>query len=168
MSPIWPQELSVSANRLLEACRARRATLAVAESCTGGLIAAALTSIAGSSAVLERGFVTYSNAAKTEMLGVPAPLIEAHGAVSAEVAEAMAEGALAHSRASLAASVTGIAGPDGGVPGKPVGTVFIAVAKKDAPTLWQEHHFAGDRAAIRAASALAVLALLLERAEETR
>lgn len=168
MSPIWPQELSVSANRLLEVCRICGATLAVAESCTGGLIAAALTSIAGSSAVLERGFVTYSNTAKTEMLGVPASLIEAHGAVSAEVAEAMAEGALAHSRASLAASVTGIAGPDGGVPGKPVGTVFIAVAKKDAPTLWQEHHFAGDRAAIRAASALAVLALLLERAEETR
>lgn len=168
MSPIWPQELSVSADRLLEACRTRGATLAVAESCTGGLIAAALTSIAGSSAVLECGFVTYSNAAKTKMLNVPAPLIEAHGAVSAEVAEAMAEGALAHSRASLAASVTGIAGPDGAVPGKPVGTVFIAVAKKDASTRWQEHHFAGDRAAIRAASALAVLALLLERVEETR
>lgn len=168
MNPIWPQELSVSADRLLEACRTRGATLAVAESCTGGLIAAALTSIAGSSAVLERGFVTYSNAAKTEMLGVPAPLIDAHGAVSAEVATAMAEGALAHSKASLAASVTGIAGPDGAVPGKPVGTVFIAVAKKDAPTLWQEQHFAGDRAAIRAASALAVLALLLERAQEAR
>lgn len=168
MSPIWPQELSVSADRLLEACRTRGATLAVAESCTGGLIAAALTSIAGSSAVLERGFVTYSNAAKTEMLGVPAPLIAAHGAVSAEVAAAMAEGALAHSKASLAASVTGIAGPDGAVPGKPVGTVFIAVAKKDVPTRWQEHHFAGDRAAIRVTSALAVLALLLERAEEMR
>ena len=168
MSTIWPDELSVSAIRLLEACKARDATLAVAESCTGGLIAAALTSIAGSSAVLERGFVTYSNAAKTGMLGVPAPLIDTHGAVSAEVAEAMAEGALAHSKASLAASVTGIAGPDGAVPGKPVGTVFIAAAKKDAPTLYREHHFTGDRAAIRAASALAVLALLQERVEEPR
>ena len=105
-----------------DALRARGTMLATAESCTGGLIAAACTAVAGSSDWFERGFVTYSNAAKTELLGVDAALIQAHGAVSAEVACAMAEGALAHSKAGLAVAVTGIAGPGGAVPGKPVGT----------------------------------------------
>src|SRR5271163_4785032 len=99
---------------LLEACRARRVLLATAESCTGGLIAAALTAIPGSSDVVERGFVTYSNAAKTELVGVPAALIVEHGAISEPVARAMAEGAIAHSRADVAVSVTGLAGPGGG------------------------------------------------------
>ena len=115
---------------LAQALRAAGLKLASAESCTGGLIAAACTALAGSSDWFERGFVTYSNAAKSEMLGVPAALIAVHGAVSAEVAQAMAEGALAHSRADLAVAVTGIAGPGGATPGKPVGTVWMAVARR--------------------------------------
>ena len=114
-------------DRLAAALRGRGARMASAESCTGGLIAAACTSLAGSSDWFERGFVTYSNEAKTEMLGVPAALIVSHGAVSAEVACAMAEGALARSRVSFAVSVTGIAGPGGGSEEKPVGTVWIAL-----------------------------------------
>ncbi len=109
--------------------------IATAESCTGGLIAAALTSVAGSSDVVERGFVTYSNEAKTELLDVPADMIEAFGAVSEQVARAMAEGALAHSRADLAVSVTGIAGPGGGSADKPVGLVHLAAARRENPTL---------------------------------
>ncbi|HEY9067754.1 MAG TPA: nicotinamide-nucleotide amidohydrolase family protein, partial [Burkholderiaceae bacterium] len=108
-----------------DALRRAGLTIASAESCTGGLIAAACTGIAGSSDWFERGFVTYSNEAKTESLGVPAALIAAHGAVSDAVARAMAEGALAHSRAQIAVAVTGIAGPGGGSPGKPVGTVWM-------------------------------------------
>ncbi len=115
---------------VFNALKARKLTLATAESCTGGLVAAAITDIPGSSDVFERGFVTYSNAAKTEMLGVPADLIARHGAVSREVAEAMAVGALVHSRADIAVSVTGIAGPGGATPGKAVGLVHFAVAKK--------------------------------------
>ena len=111
---------------LLDACRARALKLATAESCTGGLIAALLTEIPGSSDVVERGFVTYSNAAKTEQLGVPADLIATHGAVSEPVARAMAEGALSHSHADLAVSVTGVAGPGGGTATKPVGLVHLA------------------------------------------
>ena len=148
---------------LAAALRERGGRVATAESCTGGLIAAACTSIAGSSDWFERGFVTYSNEAKTEMLGVPATLIAAHGAVSAEVACAMAEGALARSRAAFAVSVTGIAGPGGGSPAKPVGTVWIAVAasgEKAVATLLQA---SGDRAAIRQASARRALELLLAR-----
>ena len=131
------------------ALRARSWMLAAAESCTGGLIAAECTSLAGSSDWFERGFVTYSNAAKTEMLGVPDELIARHGAVSAEVANAMAAGALAHSKAQLAVAVTGIAGPSGATPGKPVGTVWLALARRDtapAATLLQ---LIGDRGAIR-------------------
>ena len=125
---------------LAQALRAAGLKLATAESCTGGLIAAACTAVAGSSDWFERGFVTYSNDAKTEMLGVPAALIAAHGAVSAEVAQAMAEGALMHSQADLAVAVTGIAGPGGATPGKPVGTVWMAVARRGG---------AGVRSAIR-------------------
>ena len=127
--------------------------VATAESCTGGLVAGAITSVAGSSDWFERGFVTYSNEAKTELLGVPRALLDAHGAVSEAVAAAMAAGALAHSHADLAVAVTGIAGPGGGTPGKPVGTVCFAWARRGggAPSVRTEH-LAGDRAAVREAS----------------
>jgi nicotinamide-nucleotide amidase len=126
-------DLIGSADRLLDELRAKGLTLSCAESCTGGLISASLTEIAGSSDVFERGFITYSNEAKSEMLGVPEQLIVAHGAVSQDVVVAMAEGALMHSRADLAVAVTGIAGPGGGSEDKPVGLVFIAAARRDGP-----------------------------------
>jgi len=134
--------------------------LATAESCTGGLIAAACTDLAGSSLWFERGFVSYSNAAKTELLGVPADLIAQNGAVSESVARAMAAGALAHARAQVAVAVTGVAGPGGGSADKPVGTVWFGWA---TPTgLHSEcQHFAGDRAAVRAATVRHALTRLL-------
>ena len=155
--------VAAQVERLAALLRARGARVSTAESCTGGLIAAACTSLAGSSDWFERGFVTYSNEAKIEMLGVPAALISAHGAVSAPVAAAMAEGALSCSRAAFAVSVTGIAGPGGGSAAKPVGTVWIGVAARDekaAATLLQA---SGDRAAIRAASVARALELLIAR-----
>ena len=142
---------------------ARGWMLATAESCTGGLIAAACTDLAGSSQWFERGFVSYSNAAKTALLGVPADLITAHGAVSEPVARAMAEGAVRHSAAQVSVAVTGVAGPTGGSPGKPVGTVWFGW-QLDGATHSELRHFAGDRAAVRAATlrhALARLARLL-------
>ena len=136
--------------------------LATAESCTGGLIAAACTEVSGSSDWFERGFVTYSNAAKTELLGVPAAVIEAQGAVSEAVASAMASGALARSRAACAVAVTGVAGPTGGSANKPVGTVWLAWATPHG--VQAEHHrFAGDRAAVRQATVQRALAGLLQR-----
>jgi nicotinamide-nucleotide amidase len=123
--------------------------LAAAESCTGGMVAAALTDIAGSSAWFERGFVTYSNEAKTELLGVPAGVIAAHGAVSEPVARAMAEGALRASRAQIAVSITGVAGPGGGSKDKPVGTVVFAWAASGLETRCETRHFSGDRRSIR-------------------
>lgn len=137
---------------LLIECRLRHLRIATAESCTGGLIAAAFTDIAGSSDVFDRGFVTYSNEAKTQMLGVPADLISIHGAVSAPVAEAMASGALSHSMAQLSVAVTGIAGPGGGSEEKPVGTVYIAVAMVSQPVQVARCHFDGDRSSIRLAA----------------
>ena len=137
--------------------------LATAESCTGGMIAAACTDLAGSSQWFERGFVTYSNAAKTELLGVPAALIAQHGAVSEPVARAMAEGAITRSRAQASVAVTGVAGPTGGSAEKPVGTVWLAW-HVDGRTHSELRHFAGDRAAVRMATvqhALARLARLL-------
>lgn len=131
---------------------ARGQLVATAESCTGGMVAAAITDIAGSSAVFDRGFVTYSNAAKTQMLGVPVRLIEAHGAVSEAVAKAMAEGALAHSAATLSVAITGIAGPTGGSETKPVGLVHFACAMKSGKLWHLREVFQGDRAAIRAAA----------------
>lgn len=125
--------------------------LACAESCTGGLIAACCTDLAGSSDWFERGFVTYSNAAKTEMLGVDAALIEREGAVSEAVARAMAQGALTHSHAQVALAVTGVAGPSGGSAAKPVGTVWFAWATP-AGLVSEVRHFAGDRAQVRAAT----------------
>lgn len=141
--------------------------MASAESCTGGLIAGACTDLAGSSVWFERGFVTYSNAAKTEMLGVDAQLVEQHGAVSEAVARAMAEGALRHSRAQAAVAVTGIAGPSGGSTDKPVGTVWFGWAVSGAVHT-QKKVFAGDRAAVRAAAvqhALAGLVRLLRTSD---
>lgn len=146
------QALLEQATVLLDACRERNVKLATAESCTGGLIAAVLTTIAGSSDVLERGFVTYSNAAKIELLGVPAELIRERGAVSEPVAQCMAQGALAHSHADIAVSVTGVAGPGGGSAEKPVGLVCIGLAQRNGPTFSQHHVFPGDRTAIRAAA----------------
>src|SRR3954470_22191401 len=145
---------------LAQVLRERGLLLVTAESCTGGLIAAACTSIAGSSDWFERGIVSYSNEAKTELLGVPAALLQAHGAVSAEVARAMAEGALAHSRAELAAAITGIAGPGGGTPSKPVGLVFLATARRHGATLHERQVFPGARSAVRAASLERALELL--------
>ena len=146
--------LRQAASALLDAFRARGLLLATAESCTGGLIAAALTEIAGSSDVVNRGFVTYSNAAKTEMLGVPAEMIASYGAVSERVARAMAEGALQRSGAAVSIAVTGIAGPGGGSAEKPVGTVWFGCALRDGATITQRHVFPGDRAAIRRATVL--------------
>jgi len=145
-------DLTALAIRTLEACRAGKLMVATAESCTGGLIAAVLTEIAGSSDVVDRGFVTYSNEAKQQALGVPATTIEAHGAVSEPTARAMAEGALARSIAQVAVSCTGIAGPGGAVPGKPVGTVWLATARKGHEPEPLLLHCPGDRAAVREAT----------------
>jgi nicotinamide-nucleotide amidase len=150
---------------VLNACKARGLMVATAESCTGGMVAAALTDIAGSSAVVDRGFVTYSNAAKTAMLGVPAALIEAHGAVSEPVARAMAAGALAASLADLSVAITGVAGP-GGSEAKPEGLVFFALARRGAETLALRRDFGPlGRDRVRAESAAQALRLLLEAAE---
>jgi nicotinamide-nucleotide amidase len=156
------ERLLAQAAELLEACRARGEMVTTAESCTGGLVAATLTAIAGSSDVFERGFVTYSNSAKSEMLGVPFWLIERHGAVSEDVARAMAGGALTHSRASLAVAVTGIAGPDGDTQEKPVGLVYFAAGRGDGP-IRSERVLFGDlgRAEIRRRSVERALTLLL-------
>jgi nicotinamide-nucleotide amidase len=159
-------DLTAQAEAVLAACRKAGLMAATAESCTGGMVAAALTDIAGSSDVVERGFVTYSNAAKTELLGVPAPLIATHGAVSAEVAEAMARGALAHAPVDLAVSITGIAGPGGATPGKPVGLVYFGIARRGGMCRTERHVFAGDRAGIRSAAASRALDLLKEAAEQ--
>jgi nicotinamide-nucleotide amidase len=148
---------------LLAACQQRKLMLTTAESCTGGMVAAALTAVAGSSAVYERGFVTYSNEAKTEILGVAPSLLEKHGAVSEPVARAMAEGAIAHSRADIAISVTGIAGPGGGTAEKPVGLVHFATARRDGATLSEKRVFAGDRDAIRLAAVAVALRLIVGR-----
>lgn len=150
-----------TATELLAACRKARLRIVTAESCTGGLVAAALTEIAGSSDVMDRGFVTYSNEAKIELLDVPSLLIERYGAVSEEVARAMASGALARSLADLSVSVTGIAGPGGGTSEKPVGLVHFAATRHGLrEALHQRHVFAGDRHAIRQASVATALSML--------
>ena len=148
------------ARAVFEHYRANGKMLATAESCTGGMIAAALTDIAGSSEIFDRGFVTYSNAAKTEMLGVDADLILRVGAVSAEVAEAMAVGVLARSKAGVAVSVTGIAGPGGGSAEKPVGLVWFGLATAKGVTT-EQASFQGDRAGVRTQAAERGLSLLL-------
>lgn len=151
------------AEAVLDTCRQKQIMLATAESCTGGLVAAALTAIAGSSDVIERGFVTYSNEAKSEMLGVHAALVSAHGAVSQEVAEAMARGALAHSRAGIAVSITGIAGPGGGSTDKPVGLVHFACALAGQQTLHLKRLYGPlSRDDIRTAAVCDALQLVLD------
>ena len=144
---------------VLQHLRTRGQRLATAESCTGGLIAAALTHIAGSSDVVDRGFVTYSNAAKTEMLGVPPALITAHGAVSGPVAAAMAQGALDRSVANVAVAVTGVAGPGGGSAEKPVGLVWFGLARRGQAVQTEHRIFPGDRAAVRASTVAFALEL---------
>lgn len=148
---------------LYQRCVARGLRVATSESCTGGMIAAAITDRAGSSAMFDRGFVTYSNEAKTGMLGVPAPLIEGHGAVSAEVAEAMVRGALEHSRVDAAVAVTGIAGPCGGSAEKPVGLVYIAAGRRGETPTVERHVFPGNRGAVRQATVAEALRLLTTR-----
>jgi nicotinamide-nucleotide amidase len=143
-------------SQLAELLQSRGLMLCTAESCTGGLIAAACTDRAGSSLWFERGFVSYSNAAKSQLLGVPAELIARHGAVSQEVARAMARGALSHSQAQLAVAVTGVAGPGGGSVDKPVGTVWLAWAL-GAQVHAERQHFGGDRAAVRQATVIHAL-----------
>lgn len=157
------EDLGIIAAQVLKAFRAAGRRVTAAESCTGGLIAALLTSHEGSSHMFERGFVTYSNESKTELLGVPADMIEEHGAVSAPVAAAMAEGALKHSNADAAVAVTGIAGPGGGSEGKPVGLVYIAVASTDDEGAYVEEFRFGDhgRDAIRNETARMALEMLV-------
>lgn len=161
-----PSELDTPAlvTLLAELLQRKRWMMATAESCTGGLIAGACTDVSGSSNWFERGFVTYSNEAKTEMLGVDAALIAAHGAVSEEVARAMAEGAVAHSKAQVSVAVTGVAGPTGGSPEKPVGTVWFGWSV-DGHVRTERRRFDGDRAEVRAATvryALQVLATTID------
>jgi nicotinamide-nucleotide amidase len=155
-----PEELRVRAEALLDLYRASGAKIATAESCTGGLIAATLTEIAGSSDVVDRGFVTYSNAAKIDLIGVPEAMIAAHGAVSAEVAEAMVRGALARSAADAAVAVTGIAGPGGATATKPVGLVYLAVQRHSREPVVERQVFAGDRADVRRAAVARAFDLL--------
>lgn len=155
------------ARATLAAARARGWMVATAESCTGGLIAGALTEIAGSSDVVDRGFVTYSNDAKTRMLGVPEGTIAEHGAVSAEVAAAMATGALERSLAHLAVAVTGIAGPGGATPTKPVGLVWFGLAMRGAAPVTESRIFPGDRAAVRRATVERALEMIRAAADAT-
>jgi nicotinamide-nucleotide amidase len=161
------EELGNRATALLDLCKSKHLMVVTAESCTGGLVAAALTNIEGSSAVIDRGFVTYTNDAKQQMIGVPEATIEQHGAVSRETAEAMARGALAHAAADLAVSVTGIAGPSGGTPSKPVGLVHFAAASRSGRLIHQERKF-GDvgRTEVRRKSVLQAMAMLTELAEQ--
>jgi nicotinamide-nucleotide amidase len=158
-------ELVERARELLDLCRAKKLRIAAAESCTGGLVAATLTEIAGSSDVFERGFVTYSNEAKQAMLGVPAATLASYGAVSRETAEAMAQGALGRAPVELAVSITGIAGPGGAVGGKPVGLVHFAAAARSGALIHRERRY-GDigRAEVRLASVIEALAMLSELA----
>ena len=161
-----PSELVELAARVIAENVAAGRTVAVAESCTGGLVGSALTEIAGSSRVFDRGFITYSNEAKHEMLGVSPDLIDTFGAVSIAVAWAMADGALKRSRADVAVAITGVAGPDGGTPNKPVGTVVFAVAKRGEPSEdcnaeMKQLDPAQGRAGIRLQAALVALELLL-------
>lgn len=156
-----PEQTLQSAKALAAILMQKNRMLATAESCTGGLIAATCTDLPGSSTWLERGFVTYSNAAKTELLGVPADLIARHGAVSEPVARAMAEGAVAHSHAQVSVAVTGVAGPSGGSTDKPVGTVWLGWCVAGHTTT-ECRHFSGDRAAVRQATVAHALARLVQ------
>jgi nicotinamide-nucleotide amidase len=158
-------EIDALATRVLEECRARKWTVGTAESCTGGLVAGALTEIAGSSDVVDRGFVTYSNAAKMAMLGVPEATLVAHGAVSRETAQAMARGALERAGVSLTVAITGVAGPGGGSVEKPVGLVHFAAAASDGRLIHREKRFGNvGRSEVRRLSVIEALDMLLELA----
>jgi nicotinamide-nucleotide amidase len=160
---VFDAETLALAAIVLAACRAKGWRLATAESCTGGLVVAALTSVAGSSDVVDRGFVTYSNKAKMELLGVPEGTLAAVGAVSAETAAAMAAGAIIRTRVDLAVSVTGIAGPGGSSAVKPVGLVYLGIATKEGARS-ELHLFPGDRGEVRRAAMLRALEMLKEAA----
>ena len=159
-------DIVAAARQVLEICRSKKLLIATAESCTGGLVAGALTEIAGSSDVFDRGFVTYSNAAKQQMLGVPADVLREHGAVSRQTAEAMARGAIGKSKADIAVAITGIAGPGGGSADKPVGLVQFAAAASGGALAYYEARY-GDigRSVVRQKSVLQALAMLKEMAE---
>ena len=161
------RDVSDAAMALLDICKKKKLTIAMAESCTGGLVAAALTDIAGSSAVVDRGFVTYSNEAKHQMLGVPAETLSAHGAVSQSTAEAMARGALGRGGTDLVVAITGIAGPGGGSKDKPVGLVHFAAASRGGALIHKEMRY-GDtgRDKVRRASVLQALAMLRDLADK--
>jgi nicotinamide-nucleotide amidase len=165
---VTDRALRKTATRVLDIFRTRGLKLATAESCTGGLVAAALTDIAGSSEVVDRGFVTYSNAAKESMLGVPAMTLKRHGAVSAETAAAMAAGAIEHSLADIAVAITGIAGPGGGTAQKPVGLVHFAAASRDGRRLAKSRRYGKiGRRRVRERSVAEALALLASLAQGT-
>jgi nicotinamide-nucleotide amidase len=160
---VFDPEIRSLATSVLAACRAKGWRLATAESCTGGLVIAALTAIAGSSDVVDRGFVAYSNAAKTALLGVPEQVLAAVGAVSAETAQAMAAGAVSRAGVDLAVSVTGIAGPGGGSAEKPLGLIYLGIVTKESGRS-ERHVFAGDRDGIRRAAVIRALEMLKEAA----
>jgi nicotinamide-nucleotide amidase len=162
---MFDHEVREAAEHVLEVCRRRKLRIVTAESCTGGLIAAALTAIAGSSDVVDRAFVTYSNEAKREMIGVPWEAILGHGAVSEPVARAMAAGALARGNAQVAVSVTGVAGPGGGTPDKPVGLVHFAAQRTGRDAIVERHVFPGDRDQIRRLTVLTALAMVAALAD---
>jgi nicotinamide-nucleotide amidase len=161
-SYLLPSAVIAISKQMLKRALEIKATIATAESCTGGLVAAALTEIPGGSSMFERGFVTYSNEAKADELGVAPSLLDEYGAVSEEVARAMAEGALANSKATVAVATTGVAGPDGGTPKKPVGMVCFAIVTRHQPCRAETMHFAGDRAQVRLGATEHALRLLLE------
>ncbi|HMF22906.1 MAG TPA: CinA family protein [Pseudolabrys sp.] len=156
-----------AAKALLAVCTQKKLTLATAESCTGGLVAGTISEVSGSSAVLDRGFVTYSNKAKQQMLGVTPATIDVYGSVSRECAEEMAKGALAHASVDLAVSITGIAGPTGAVPGKPIGLVYFCAASRSGRVIAHDRKY-GDigRSKVRRRSVLQALAMLQELAEK--
>jgi nicotinamide-nucleotide amidase len=164
---MFDEEITKAVVALLDMCKAKKLTVTTAESCTGGLVAGAISEVSGSSLVLDRGYVTYSNEAKQQMLGVTPATIDVYGAVSKECAEEMAKGALAHAQVDLAVSITGIAGPTGAVPGKPIGLVYFCAASRSGRIIAHDRKF-GDigRAKVRRASVLQALAMLKEVAEK--
>jgi nicotinamide-nucleotide amidase len=162
MALFAPDQLTLAAEALA-AASAKGLRIATAETCTAGLVSACLTSVSGASKTFERGFVLYHDTAKATGLGVPDTVSSAHGAVSAEVTQGLAEGALAHSTAGISVAVTGYAGPGGGNANNPVGTVYVASARADRATLVERHRFTGDRDTVRSAAVTAALAILLRQ-----
>ena len=158
---MFPDELLQQAAKALDLAKAGNVRIATAETCTAGLVSSCLTSVPGASKVFERGFVLYHDSAKATGLGVPESIARTHGAVSAEVTKGLAEGALAHSTAGVAVAVTGYAGPGGGNVKNPVGTVYVAAARKDADTIVERHLFSGDRDSVRTQAVAAALAVLV-------